>query len=53
VRARAEHIFGFQVYQMGANWIRTIGRKRAERGIGLGNLVYNFFRYLQLGGSMT
>jgi IS5 family transposase len=53
VRARGEHIFGFQVYQMGANWIRTIGRKRAERGIGLGNLVYNFFRYLQLGGSMT
>ena len=53
VRARGEHIFGFQVYQMRANWIRTIGRKRAERGIGLGNLVYNFFRYLQLGGSMT
>lgn len=53
VRARGEHVFGFQVYQMGANWIRTIGRKRAERGIGLGNLIYNFFRYLQLGGSMT
>lgn len=52
VRARAEHIFGFQVYQMGANWIRTLGRRRAERSIGLGNLVYNFFRYVQLGGSM-
>lgn len=53
IRARVEHIFGFQVHQMRANWIRTIGRKRAERGIGLGNLVYNLFRYVQLGGSMT
>jgi len=53
VRARVEHIFGFQVHQMRANWIRTIGRKRAERGIGPGNLVYNFFRYVHLGGSMT
>jgi IS5 family transposase len=53
IRARVEHIFGFQVHQMRANWIRTIGRKRAERGIGLGNLVYNFFRYVQLGGTMT
>ena len=52
VRARVEHIFGFQVQQMGANWIRTIGRKRAERSIGLGNLVYNLFRYVQLGGTM-
>jgi len=52
IRARIEHIFGFQVSQMRANWIRTIGRKRAERGIGLGNLVYNFFRYVQLGGTM-
>lgn len=53
VRVRVEHIFGFQVHQMRANWIRTIGRKRAERGIGLGNLIYNFFRYVQLGGRMT
>jgi IS5 family transposase len=53
VRARVEHIFGFQVHQMRANWIRTIGKKRAERSIGLGNLVYNFFRYVQLGGSMV
>lgn len=53
VRARVEHIFGFQVHQMRANWIRTIGKDRAGRGIGLGNLVYNFFRYVQLGGSMT
>ena len=53
VRARVEHIFGFQVRQMRANWIRTIGRRRAERSIGLGNLVYNLFRYVQLGGSMA
>lgn len=52
VRARVEHIFGFQVYQMGANWIRTIGQRRAELGIGLGNLIYNLFRFVQLGGSM-
>ncbi|HUR44396.1 MAG TPA: IS5 family transposase [Candidatus Saccharimonadales bacterium] len=53
IRARVEHIFGFQVQQMRANWIRTIGLKRAKRSIGLGNLVYNLFRYVQLGGSMT
>ena len=53
IRARIEHIFGYQVYQMGANWIRSIGRKRAERSIGLGNLVYNLMRYVQLGGSMV
>jgi IS5 family transposase len=53
IRARVEHIFGFQVQQMGANWIRTIGQKRAERSIGLGNLVYNLFRYVQLGGTMV
>ena len=52
VRARVEHIFGFQVHPMRANWIRTIGQQRAERSIGLGNLVYNLFRYVQLGGTM-
>ena len=53
VRARVEHLFGFQVQQMGANWIRTIGQKRAARSIGLGNLVYNLFRYVPLGGTMV
>src|ERR1019366_2715731 len=53
IRARVEHLFGFQVQQMRANWIRTIGKIRAEPGIGLGNLVYNLFRYVQLGGSMV
>lgn len=52
IRARVEHIFGFQVHQMRANWIRTIGLERAQRSIGLGNLVYNLFRYVQLGGTM-
>lgn len=51
IRARVEHIFGFQVQQMRANWIRTIGLARAARSIGLGNLVYNFFRYVQLQGT--
>jgi len=53
IRARVEHIFGFQVHQMRANWIRTIGKKRAQRSIGLSNLVYNLFRYVQPGGSMA
>ena len=53
VRARVEPIFGFQVHPMRANWIRTIGQQRAERSIGLGNLVYNLFRYVQLGGTMV
>ena len=51
-RARVEHIFGFQA-QRGGDWIRTIGKRRAEFNIGLGNMVYNLFRYMQLGKSMT
>ena len=50
-RARVEHIFGFQA-QRGGDWIRTIGKRRAEFNIGLGNMVYNLFRYMQLGKSM-
>ena len=52
VRARAEHRFGFQVQQMRANRIRTLGRSRAERSSGLGPLVYDLFRYVQLGGAL-
>ena len=44
--------FGFQA-QRGGDWIRTIGKRRAEFNIGLGNMVYNLFRYMQLGKSMT
>jgi len=45
IRARAEHAFAHLSYVMGADYIRTIGLRRARRGICLGNLVYNFCRY--------
>lgn len=48
IRARAEHVFGAQAWQMGADRIATIGIVRAARNIGLGNLVYNLFRLGQL-----
>lgn len=49
VRCRVEHIFGIQSWQMGADWISTIGIVRAARQITLGNLVYNLVRMSQLG----
>lgn len=52
VRARVEHVFGFMVNNMGADRIRCIGLDRAKQSIGLGNLVYNLFRFKQLGGSL-
>lgn len=52
VRARVEHVFGFMANSMGAARIRCIGLNRAKQSIGLGNLVYNLFRFKQLGGSM-
>jgi IS5 family transposase len=52
VRARVEHVFGFMTNNMAADRIRCIGLKRATQSIGLGNLVYNLFRFKQLGGSM-
>lgn len=48
VRARVEHVFGFQQNSMGGKLIRTIGLARAELKIGLMNLTYNLMRYLQL-----
>lgn len=48
VRARVEHVFGFQTHVMGADRIRTIGIMRCAFQIGLGNLVYNFARLTQL-----
>ena len=47
VRARVEHVFGFQS-MMGADRLRTIGLRRAQRGVGIANLVYNLFRFKQL-----
>lgn len=52
VRARVEHVFGFQAI-MGADRLRTVGVGRAKRGIGIANLVYNLFRFGQLGYVMA
>lgn len=48
VRARVEHIFGFIENSMNGSFIRSIGIKRATAAIGLMNLTYNMFRYMQL-----
>lgn len=48
IRARVEHIFGFQKNSMGGKLIRTIGLARAKTKIALMNLTYNIMRYLQL-----
>lgn len=44
-RARVEHVFGFMENSMNGMRLRTIGQSRTELGIGLMNLVYNFFRF--------
>ena len=48
VRARVEHVFGFQQNSMGGKFIRTIGIVRARAKIGLTNLGYNLKRYCWL-----
>lgn len=48
LRARVEHVFGFQENSMGGKCLRSIGLSRAQLRIGMMNLVYNFMRYLQL-----
>lgn len=52
IRARVEHVFGFLVNSMKADRIRCIGLSRARQSIGLGNLIYNLFRFKQLGRTM-
>lgn len=47
-RARVEHIFGFIENSMNSPYIRSIGMKRATTIIGLMNITYNMFRYMQL-----
>jgi len=49
IRARVEHIFGFMAGKMQGHRIRSIGKERAKRGIGLSNLIYNMARITQLG----
>ena len=44
IRVRCEHVFG-RMKQMAMDQLRTIGPVRAERHIGLSNLVYNMDRY--------
>jgi IS5 family transposase len=48
IRARVEHVFGFIENSMHGSYIRTIGIVRATATIGLMNLTYNMFRYIQL-----
>jgi len=48
IRARVEHIFGFQEMSMNSMNIFTIGIKRAKAVIGLMNLCYNMFRKIQI-----
>jgi len=52
VRARVEHIFGFQANSMGGRRLRTLDWERGCFQIGMGNLVYNLFRAGQLGASV-
>ena len=48
IRVRVEHVFGFVENSMHGSYIRCIGMIRAEATIGLINLTYNLFRYIQL-----
>jgi IS5 family transposase len=52
VRARVEHVFGFQANSMGGGRLRTLDWERGCFQIGMGNLVYNLFRAGQLGASV-
>lgn len=44
VRARVEHVFGYQTNSMGGLFLRSIGVARAVVGVGLMNLTYNLAR---------
>jgi len=48
VRARVEHVFGFQENTQGGKFVRTIGIVRARAKIGMMNLGYNLKRYAWL-----
>ena len=48
IRARVEHVFGFQSTSMGGSLIRCVGQVRATHKIGMRNLTYNMCRYTQL-----
>lgn len=44
IRARVEHVFGYQENSMGGNSLRSIGLARAKVGVALKNLSYNLCR---------
>lgn len=44
VRARVEHVFGYQTNSMGGIFLRSVGAARAAVGVGLMNLAYNLAR---------
>lgn len=48
IRARVEHVFGYQENSMGGKLIRTIGLARARAKIGMMNLGYNMKRLVYL-----
>jgi len=48
IRARVEHVFGYQQNSLGGKLVRTVGMARARAKIGMMNLVYNMRRYLFL-----
>lgn len=48
IRARVEHVFGFQQVMMWSGMIRGIGKVRATAKIGLANLTYNIWRFAYL-----
>lgn len=53
VRARVEHVFGFQANSMNRHRLRTLDWDRGCFQIGLGNLVYNLCRVQQLGSIVS
>ncbi len=48
IRARVEHVFGYQENSMGGKLIRTIGLARARAKMGMMNLGYNMKRLVYL-----
>lgn len=50
IRARVEHVFGYQINSMSGGFLRVIGIARATTKIALTNLVYNIMRFCYLHG---
>jgi IS5 family transposase len=52
IRARVEHVFGYQSNSMRGGFLRVIGIARATTKIALTNLVYNIMRFCYLHGKV-